>query len=169
MAYLIFHYSRLDSWIGASDEPYITGNIVSVYDDGKIITENENSLEQKVNKKVICEDLSVTNRIGKIIDDNKMKIRSIPKNLDLGTLDGSCDSVWLKTRHFHGVCFLSEKKLSENEFKQWKKSLKNYEWRFLWRIRYTKRRKGINKFMDIYEPIRKILVDAGVPDDFMAE
>lgn len=109
MAYLIFHYSRLDSWIGASDEPYITGNIISVYDDGKIITENENSLEQKVNKKVICEDLSVTNRIAKIIDDNKMKIRSIPKNLDLGTLDGSCNSVWLKTRHFHGVCFYLRK------------------------------------------------------------
>ena len=51
MAYIIFHYSRLDSWIRASDEPYITGNIVSVYDDGKIITENENSLGQKVNKK----------------------------------------------------------------------------------------------------------------------
>ena len=72
MAYLIFHYSRLDSWIEASDEPYITGSIISVYDDGKIITENENSLEQKVNKKVICEDLSVTNKIAKIIDDNKM-------------------------------------------------------------------------------------------------
>lgn len=55
MAYIIFHYSRLDSWIRASDEPYITGNIVSVYDDGKIITENENSLGQKVNKKIICE------------------------------------------------------------------------------------------------------------------
>lgn len=52
MAYIIFHYSRLDSWIRASDEPYITGNIVSVYDDGKIITENENSLGQKVNKKL---------------------------------------------------------------------------------------------------------------------
>ena len=106
MAYIIFHYSRLDSWIRASDEPYITGNIVSVYDDGKIITENENSLEQKVNKKIICEDLYVTNRISKIIDDNKVKIRAIPKNLDLGVLDGSCDSVWLKNRHFHGVCVL---------------------------------------------------------------
>lgn len=77
MAYIIFHYSRLDSWIRASDEPYITGNIVSVYDDGKIITENENSLEQKVNKKIICEDLYVTNKISKIIDDNKIASRIV--------------------------------------------------------------------------------------------
>lgn len=164
MAYLIFHYSRLDSWIRASDEAYITGNIVSVFDDGKIITENENSLEQKVNKKNICDDLSVTNRIAKIIDDNKLKIRTIPKNLDLGVLDGSCDSVWLKTRHFHGVCFLSQEKLSKKEWKEYKKG-----YNFWTRIKYKRRLKGIYKFRDIYEQIRKILVDAGVPDDFLAE
>ena len=165
MAYIIFHYSRLDSWIRASDEPYITGSIVSVYDDGKIITENENSLEQKVNKKIICEDLYVTNRISKIIDDNKVKIRAIPKNLDLGVLDGSCDSVWLKNRHFHGVCFLSQERLSRKEYKEWKKYKKGYN---LWtKIKYKRRLKGIYKFRDIYEQIREILVSVGMPKDFM--
>ena len=62
---------------------------------------------------------------------------------------------------------LSHKKLSSEEFKKWKKEIREDEmtdWR-----KYIHWAKAINKFRDIYEEIRQILISNGLPEDYMWE
>ena len=172
MAYLVFFYK--DQWsygpfypIDEDPRTVITHTCVAVYDDGKIETYEKNLLDQKINEKVICENISVTNQIVDLIDSNKLKIHSIPKYLGFWAFDGGCKNVWLRNRHFTGIEFLLYKKLSKEEFKKWAKYVKEEkmtDWRKL--IRWAK---AINKFRDIYDEIRKILIDNGLPENCMSK
>ena len=131
------------------------------YDNDNII--KTNSSRRKVNEKVICENISVTNKISDLIDLNKWKIRFIPRYLGFWAYDGSCDNVWFRNRHFHGISFLSHKKLSPEELKKFIKEVreeKMTDWR-----KYIRWAKAINKFRDIYDEIRKILIDNGLPEE----
>ena len=167
MAYLVFFYKVQDCgfFLPYDEDPrtVITDECVAVYEDGKIIFYQKNMLEQKVNEKVICENISVTNKISDLIDSNKWKIRFIPRYLGFWAYDGSCDNVWFRNRHFHGISFLSHKKLSPEELKKFIKEVreeKMTDWR-----KYIRWAKAINKFRDIYDEIRKILIDNGLPEE----
>ena len=173
MAYLIFHYKENANYAcfyPAAEHPrdYLSSGVVTVYDDGKIIAYDRNCLNEIVNEKIICEDISVTNKIDKLLEDNKWKIRFIPKYLGSWGFEGSCENIWLKNRHFRGTNFLfGYKKKNKEEFHQWKKQLKKdkvYEWR-----KYVRYGRSINRFRDIYDEVRKILIDAGMPENLMTE
>ncbi len=86
MAYLVFFYKFqccFRAFYPYDEDPrtVIAANCVAVYDDGKVVTYEKNLLDQKLNEKVICENLSVTNQIANLIDSNKWKIRLIPRYL----------------------------------------------------------------------------------------
>ena len=87
--------------------------------------------------------------------------------LGFWAFDGSDDNVWLKNRHFHGISFLIYEKKTGEEFKKWAKQIKDEkitDWRKT--IRWAK---AINKFRDIYDEIRKSLIDNGMPEECMSE
>ena len=172
MAYLIFHY-KVQCTFGAfypyDEDPrtVICASCVAVYEDGKIIYYEKNLLDQTVNEKIICENTEVTKQISDLIESNKWKIRFIPKYLGFWAFDGGSDNVWLKNRHFNGISFFSYKKRTGEDFKKWAKQIKDDEitdWRKL--IRWAK---AINRFRDIYDEIRKILIANGMPEDCMAK
>lgn len=121
----------------------------------------------KVNEKIVCEDISVTNQISNILENNKWKIRFIPKDLGFWAFDGSEDNVWLKNRHFQGISFLCYEKKTGDEFKKWVKQIKEEkitDWQ-----KVIRRAKAINKFRDIYDEIREILIANGLPNECMEE
>ena len=171
MAYLLFHYKvqcGFGPWYPFDEDPreVIAANCVAVYEDGKIISYDKNLLDQTVNEKIICENISVTNQIANLLEKNKWKIRCIPKYLGFWAFDGSGDNVWLKNRHFHGISFLIYEKKTGEEFKKWAKQIKDEkitDWRKA--IRWAK---AINKFRDIYDEIRQILIDNGMPEECMS-
>ncbi len=172
MAYLIFHY-KVQCTYGAfypyDEDPrtVICASCVAAYEDGKIIYYEKNLLDQTVNEKIICENTEVTKQISDLIESNKWKIRFIPKYLGFWAFDGGSDNVWLKNRHFNGISFFSYKKRTGEDFKKWAKQIKNddiTDWRKI--IRWGK---AINKFRDIYDEIRKILITNGMPEDCMAK
>lgn len=125
MASLIFHYkenANYGCFYPAAEHPrdYLSSTVLAVYDDGKIISYDRNCLNEKINERIICENISVTNKIDKLLEDNK-----------------------------------------------WKKQLKKdkvYEWR-----KYVRYGRAINRFRDIYDEVRKILIDAGMPENLMTE
>lgn len=167
MAYLVFFYKvqACGFFFPYEQDPrtVIADWCIAVYEDGKILFYQKNMLEQKVNEKVICENISVTNKISDLIDSNKWKIRFIPKYLGFWAFDGSSEHIWLRNRHFHGISFLSHKKLSPEELKKFIKEVreeKMTDWR-----KYIRWAKAINKFRDIYDEIRKILIDNGLPEE----
>ena len=172
MSYLIFHYKGqccYGVFYPYDEDPrtVIRANCVAVYEDGKIITYDKNLLDQKVNEKIICENIEVRNQITSIIDSNKWKIKRIPRYLVFWAFDGASYDVWLKNRHFQGISFFLYKKRTAEEFKNFAKKVKDddiTDWRKL--IRWGK---AINKFRDIYDEIRRILIDNGMPEDCMAE
>lgn len=91
MAYLIFHYKmelNYGCFYPAAEHPrdYLSARVLAAYDDGKIIAYDRNCLNEKFNERTICENISVTNQIDKIIKDNKWKIRFIPRNLGFWAL-----------------------------------------------------------------------------------
>ena len=117
-------------------------------------------------EKIICDNISVTNQIADILEANKWKIRFIPKYLGFWGFDAPCEDVWLKNRHFKGVYFLSYEKKSGDEFNNWAKQIKAEkitDWRKV--IRWGK---AINKFRDIYDEIRNILIANGMPENCMS-
>ena len=96
-----------------------------------------------------------------------MEIRLIPRYLGFWAFDGGSEDVWLRNRHFWGIEFLLHKKLSKEEFKKWAKYVKEEkmtDWRKL-----ISCAKAINKFRDIYDEIRKILIDNGLPENCMSK
>ena len=171
MAYLLFHYKCQASY-GAfypyDEDPrnVISAGCVAVYEDGTIITYDKNLLDQKINEKIICKNISVTNQIADILEANKWKIRFIPKYLGFWGFDAPCEDVWLKNRHFQGIYFLNYQKKTGKEFKKWAKKIKDddiTDWRKI--IRWGK---SINKFRDVYDEIRKILIANGMPENCMS-
>jgi len=118
-------------------------------------------------KKSFVKNILVANQIADLLEKNKWKIRCIPKYLGFWAFDGSGDNVWFKNCHFRGISFLDYKKRTGADFKKWAKYLKDEEitdWRKL--IRWAK---AINKFRDIYDEIRKILIANGMPEECMSE
>ena len=96
MAYLIFHYKmelNYGCFYPAAEHPrdYLSARVLAAYDDGKIIAYDRNCLNEKFNERTICENISVTNQIDKIIKDNKWKIRFIPRNLGFWAFEGSSE------------------------------------------------------------------------------
>lgn len=172
MAYLVFFYKSqccYGLYYPVDDDPrtVITDICVAVYEDGKIVTYEKNLLDQKINENLICENISVTNQISHLIKSNKWKICFIPKYLGFWAFDGGSEDVWLGNRHFNGIEFLLNKKLSKEEFKKWAKCVKEErktDWRKL--IHWAK---AINKFRDVYDEIRKILIDNGLPQNCMSK
>lgn len=163
MAYLIFHYSSKDSFIWDDPRKHVGesfGEIVAVYDDGKIVTKDIDAYGNHFNEKVVCNDINVVNKITEIIENNRLRIFFIPKELGFWGFDGSCDSVWLKNKHYKGINFLVEMKYCNNDRI---KEMKNdgCERKYLRLVR------RLMKFYKIYKPIRDILIQNGVPEKYI--